>query len=453
MITWCSQLGLTLLALACCTAWCGCRPRGAGDDGRLVLLVSGDTAGWIVPCGCTTNQSGGLPRRAAYVAGLRAESSVIVADVGGAPGGNSAYDRQKFEAIARGEVALGIAAHNLGAAETALGAAELQEIAARTGLPLVSANVRDPEGELIAAPLRILAAGGRRIALVGVLSPQYAGGGLHAAAPRESVLAALREAAGRYDAVIVLAYLPEDELRQLAEALPEVDAVVGGPTGQPLPPKLFGPTLLISATRQGKFLARLDAPHQGAPGTWTGEIVELTERFADDPEQMENLSRFRADLAQRDFAPTDTSLSAPLPAVMPATFAVAGSETCRACHAEDCHAWDTSRHARAWQSLESKGAQADPDCQRCHTTGYGLPGGFVSVRRSAGRVQVGCENCHGPSQGHVRDERVHTAHFAEAKNHCTSCHDRENSPKFDYESYWPKIRHGDTPGTKSEEHR
>jgi len=27
----------------------------------LAVIVSGDTAGWIMPCGCTANQSGGLP--------------------------------------------------------------------------------------------------------------------------------------------------------------------------------------------------------------------------------------------------------------------------------------------------------------------------------------------------------------------------------------------------------
>ena len=46
--------------------------------------------------------------------------------------------------------------------------------------------------------------------------------------------------------------------------------------------------------------------------------------------------------------------------------------------------WRKSKHAAAWKSLEAKGAHVDPDCQRCHTTGYGLPGGFASVRRSGG---------------------------------------------------------------------
>ena len=40
---------------------------------------------------------------------------------------------------------------------------------------------------------------------------------------------------------------------------------------------------------------------------------------------------------------------------------------------------------------------------------------------------------------------MHTAYFAQARNHCTGCHDRENSPKFVYDKYWKKIEHGESP--------
>ena len=93
-------------------------------------------------------------------------------------------------------------------------------------------------------------------------------------------------------------------------------------------------------------------------------------------------------------------------------------------------------------------AQADPDCQHCHTTGYGLPGGFQSAKQSRSLVGVGCESCHGSSQGHVHRPETPTPHFREAKNVCTACHDRENSPKFAYAEYWKKVRHGDTPATE-----
>jgi hypothetical protein len=429
---------LALLGALGCAALAGCRP-GAGRP--LAIVVSGDTAGWIAPCGCAANQSGGLPRRATYVAGLHRQADVILADAGGAARGKSGYDRAKFQAILRGEMLMGVAAHNIGAAEALLGANELRRLAKQTGVPLLSANVCDSAGRLVAEPVRIVVAAGRRIALVGVLAERYATAELQVLPPQQAALDALH-AAGNYDAAIVLAYLPEDELRRFVDVLPEADAVVGGPTGQPVSPRRMGPTLLASATNKGKFLVRLDAPGSGAADHWTGRIVELNEQFADDPQQVANIGRFRQQLAEADFTPPQTSFAEPWPLPLPAGLAVAGTAACRKCHEEDDRLWRRSKHAAAWKSLTDTGAHVDPDCQRCHTTGYGLPGGFASARRSGALVNVGCESCHGPSQRHAAQPAVPTAYLAQAKDHCTVCHDRENSPKFAYDSYWKKISHG-----------
>ena len=62
--------------------------------------------------------------------------------------------------------------------------------------------------------------------------------------------------------------------------------------------------------------------------------------------------------------------------------------------------------------------------------------------RSPGLREVGCENCHGPSREHVREPKIHTGYFAQAANQCIACHDRENSPQFEFDAYWAKIRHG-----------
>jgi hypothetical protein len=87
-----------------------------------------------------------------------------------------------------------------------------------------------------------------------------------------------------------------------------------------------------------------------------------------------------------------------------------------------------------------RGYHVDSYCQQCHTTGYGLPGGFESAGGSAALRSVGCESCHGPSQAHVRNPKLHTP-FA-ARDQCQSCHDHENSPQFNYAAYWPRIEHG-----------
>ena len=73
----------------------------------------------------------------------------------------------------------------------------------------------------------------------------------------------------------------------------------------------------------------------------------------------------------------------------------------------------------------------------------GLPDGFASLAQGGTRVNVGCESCHGPSKAHCDDDKVQTPHYAGAKNHCQGCHDRENSPEFSLDTYWPKILHGE----------
>lgn len=416
-----------------------CQRETAAPPRPVQVVISGDTAGWIVPCGCTAKQLGGLPRRAAFVASAGSQADVVVADVGGAPGGTSPYDLLKFSAILRGERLMGVAAHNIGAAEARLKPRDLIRLAGEADVPLVSANVRGADGRLLTAPVRLIKAGGRTLALIGVLAPRWAAGTLSADPPRQAVLDALASLAQRPDLVIVLAYLPSDELRELARQLPEADAVIGGPTGQSIAPTRLGPTLLASATNKGKFLADLiDRP--GEP--LAGSVVEMDGHLPDDARQLANLRRYRAELVERDFAADQTSLPGSLAKITPADYRIAGTQACGPCHAGAEHAWRSSAHAHAGRTLADRGTSADPDCQRCHTTGYGLPGGFVSLRRTPRLLGVGCESCHGPSATHVAQPSKHTAWFAAARDQCATCHDRENSPRFDYAAYWPQIEHG-----------
>jgi hypothetical protein len=129
-----------------------------------------------------------------------------------------------------------------------------------------------------------------------------------------------------------------------------------------------------------------------------------------------------------------------LPQGLPDSYQVAGTTACLACHQEDGGTWKRSKHAHAWETLVKGGDEVDPQCQKCHSTGYGLPGGFRSALRSPQRTAVGCESCHGPSRAHALHPATRTT-FA-AKDQCLACHDPENSPLFAFETYWERIRHG-----------
>lgn len=434
--------GVCALVMAPSLWSCGKDNKPENDKTRTVVVVSGDTAGWIIPCGCTTHQSGGLLRRGTYVEKRKQGADVILLDVGGAPGGTSPYQRLKFEAILKGERLMGLAAHNIGASEVALGVASLQEAARKTGVRFISANLRDPAGQPIFDSSTIVESAGRRVAVIGVISPKYAAGDVRIEDPKAAVLASLQQLEGRHDGVVVLAYLPEDELQRLAAELPEVDAVIGGPTEQTIAPRAVGPAVLAAATNKGKFLVHLEFAAANDAGSPTGQVEELTGDWADDRDQLENLKQYLEELDRRAFEPDQTGLVPSAPPDVPPGYQIAGSDSCRECHERDNELWDASRHAKAWEDLKAMGRHVDPYCQLCHTTGYGLPGGFVTIGKSPDRIGVGCESCHGPSQVHVEEPERKTPF--DPKDQCTRCHDQENSPKFGYERYWEKIKHGET---------
>jgi hypothetical protein len=405
------------------------------------LIVSCDTAGWIVPCGCSTKQAGGLLRRGALIDRTAKTAAVIIADVGGAAAGTSPYDIAKFEAILQGELAMGVMAHNLGEAEIKLGREQLHRLSSETKAPFVSANAKGTDAAL-APPLVIVERGKTRIALVGVVSPTYATPEIAVSDPMSAVLKVLADHHGQFDSAVVLAYLPTDELEALARSLPEVDLVIGGPTRQSIEPRQVGPVVLAAATNKGKFVARFNTLAGNSPLNWRGEIVELDDAWSDDPAQVANLTEFRKRLGERDFTADETSFVGSLATDLPTDYCVAGTDTCIKCHTTDNDLWHDSTHATAWQTLEKAqhGAHVDSYCQQCHTTGYGLPGGFASIGRSPERVNVGCESCHGPSLAHAKEPREHTT--LAAREQCLRCHDRENSPQFSFDEYWPKIEHG-----------
>ncbi len=96
-----------------------------------------------------------------------------------------------------------------------------------------------------------------------------------------------------------------------------------------------------------------------------------------------------------------------------------GFGKCRVCHLQQAKSWEETKMAKAFDLLkpgiraDQKKAQRldpqkdythDPACLVCHTTGYGQPGGFVSVEATPQLAGVQCEMCHGPGEGYLKPE-------------------------------------------------
>jgi hypothetical protein len=419
------------------TVCIGCNQRN--NESTLTILVSGDTAGWITPCGCASNQSGGLARRATLIAGCGEADQILYLDAGGSAAGTNEYQQLKLESILRGLKAMNLAAHNIGAPESALAPEKLASLAEKTGITWISANLQPaagtpPENHIV------VERNGLQIAVTGVIDPALVTNDAWIARePVSAVLEAVKDA--QADVTIVLAYFDEAGLRSLAESLPEVDFIVGGPTGQAMKPAAIGPVSILSATNKGKYLARIELAPEGGERFVTRAIgpAEVTADLAENATQSDNLKRYYASLAERDFTVAEADLISKIDRGAH-DYQIAGSKSCAKCHAEDDHVWHASKHSHAWEVLVAKGAHVDPFCQQCHTTGYGLEGGFASVGQSPQLVHVGCENCHGPSSAHVANPKIKTPFLS--RERCVECHDHENSPNFVYDEYWPKILHG-----------
>jgi hypothetical protein len=78
-----------------------------------------------------------------------------------------------------------------------------------------------------------------------------------------------------------------------------------------------------------------------------------------------------------------------------------GVKQCAACHLKEYKVWKASKHATAaFQSLTAKYV-ADPECLKCHSTGYGQPTGFKALATTPNLAGTTCEACHGPGSKHA----------------------------------------------------
>jgi hypothetical protein len=166
------------------------------------------------------------------------------------------------------------------------------------------------------------------------------------------------------------------------------------------------------------------------------EVLPVTKETAVDEETQKIVDGYYA--ALRELVEAKKLLKPPAD-VPPGGFLYVGSASCAGCHAAQAEQWTSTAHAAAFGSLVAVGREIDPECVGCHVTGYGFRGGFDGEVKAAATSAVGCEECHGPGEGHVEARGLKTAPVTEAT--CTRCHDAERSPSFDYASYYAAVEH------------
>ncbi|MBU2536997.1 MAG: cytochrome c family protein [Proteobacteria bacterium] len=114
-----------------------------------------------------------------------------------------------------------------------------------------------------------------------------------------------------------------------------------------------------------------------------------------------------------------------------------GVQACQPCHPQEYQRFITyAKKNRSFESIERlrKGLTAEEvnRCYGCHTTGYGKPGGFVSIEETPLLKNAGCEVCHGPGSIHVQTGSLAAIRRRLSKEECEECHisDRVQTFRF-----------------------
>jgi hypothetical protein len=196
---------------------------------RLYLLT--DLAGALEPCGCTKDQLGGLDHFAAWVRSSSQQApAAVVAAVGplffmdDKPSAErQGQDRIKAETMARVLHDLGFAAFAPGANDWVDGAEVFGKLAAQSGAAVIDAGARD--GEAVVRDV-----GGLRIGFVGFgQGPNVGAGAVSDAAVEDAVRRGVQEAKRQgANVLIALAAVGRGEAKRIADAVPELTAVVVG---------------------------------------------------------------------------------------------------------------------------------------------------------------------------------------------------------------------------------
>jgi len=357
--------------------------------------------------------------------------------------------RSLLEAMGR----IGYAAVNVGERELLMGYDAFMEKTAGASVPLVSTNVvRKDTKEPVFKPYVLIEAkrgGGRPAFQIGVLgvvrfNPLFLKSGpdnssMVIASPKEMVRRYLPEVRRRANVVVLLAAIHQDDARLLARDVPGIDFILGaygGFTSTGDSPE--GTTTILYAGNQGKELGETRLFFDGSTKARAVSYMHhLSARYPDDERMLDFTNvvaaRLNAQTAARRQAAEEAKTSA-------ARAPFAGAAACGACHAAEHEQWRGTGHARAFDVLHAQKRERDLACLTCHVTGAGEEGGFRDPEASPQLVGVTCESCHGPGAEHAA--RPARGYGKTDVSSCIGCHNRQNSPGFDYYAYLPKVVHG-----------
>ncbi|RKZ09382.1 hypothetical protein DRQ53_04455 [bacterium] len=396
-----------------------------------------------------------MARRAALYKRIHeAADNVVTIDGGGLFGTRRESELRQTEFLCEETAKLGYDVFGVGPSDLNYGLEFLRNIEGAHDFKFISANLRDGKGELLFEPWTIVESGGVKLGVISVIAPRYKIVTMTSDtdqftmdSPRDALDHYLPEMRDKVDLVILLAQMPSASVREMLTAMGPgsgIDICIESKDARQYRRvnKVNGDVLLLAANNEGKYVGQLDLVLGAGNGI---EDAQVTVHALDNNAPEIDAIRDRVDAFKEENG--DGTLASAV------SFTHArgqgneaerylGVHNCARCHVDQAREYAKSAHARAFNTLQTKGQDRNPECVSCHVVGFDWLNGYDQVADPAvaGReslTNVQCEACHGYGTAHDRQGEW----LASARESCVLCHDRENSPDFDYDSYWQRIAH------------
>jgi hypothetical protein len=444
------------------------------------LLISGEQDGYLEPCGCSEGQLGGLRRRSELIERIRARGwPLALVDLGSlikspaSARGGFEQAKIKFDVALKALSLMKYNALALGTEDLKVGVDEAlgRFLNLDQGPKVVAANVVPAPGfEVTVVPSVKTAAGPVKIGLTAVIDPDALKSLPDPArdallptvkAPEEVLPTILTDLRKDTTIQVLMVQGPPGLARTLAKTFPGFAVVVATSTSDAAPdaPEMLndGRTMLVTVGQKGKYVGVVgifpDPDPKKAPslryqrvtlGTgYNGPAEPMRKLIEDDFQKMLEQAGVVENFPRRAYVG------------VPAGATFIGAEACKSCHPNTFAKWSTTAHAKAFEDIvhDPKGKrsdhQFDAECISCHTTGFEYNSGWKSAEATPYLKGNQCENCHGPASKHAaepdnpdfRKAIARTAALADKNGLCLRCHDEDNSPHFEFATYWGKIAH------------
>jgi hypothetical protein len=395
------------------------RSQSNSEEESIAFFYTGQLLGELEPCGCSSVKRGGMLQRSGWLRKLQQEMTQLVAVDGGFASPKEERQAEiKFATHHQMLRALGYQGQFLFSQE------KIPTEVARDSLFFVAAG-RPEIGWYRLLPLKV---GGATWSVL--------------------LMAVEKEMPGKEQVAAVIAQHKPDLVFAMTQGLEQAQATMF-PEGthqtmifavdapEPFNPRtLRANTLLLSAGNRGRYAGLLVFHFvKGVFTQWNHRTVALEKGLPHDKRVSELLEKYKKQLKDEQL------LQRQLKRISPIGFV--GSETCaiKGCHPYEYGQWQAQEHARAFDTLVNERQDYDPECVGCHVVGYDFEEGFRTPEETSYLLHVGCEACHGPGAAHATSAKEAYGRVKGDKKMCLTCHEKDRSPQFDYDTFLERIKH------------